>query len=182
MSCIIIMQRKYSEVVKYAPSFQSIDTRKNNRVDNNNQKVSPVDLNRPSYSPAAVYNNSSNNQIITPANYTNDVALTRNASFQGPQRRSLPSFYAKINNVQVLNSPVMDSREQANGFRSNPQMNQNTMPSKIDNGGFSYDQQQLYSPQIHPSRNRNFQVGQNAENVRKSMISAHNTPGKLSFF
>lgn len=35
----------------------------------------------------------------------------------------------------------MDSREQANGFRSNPQMNQNTMPSKIDNGGFSYDQQ-----------------------------------------
>ena len=78
------MQRKYSEVVKYVPSFQPIDTRKNNRFDNSNQKVSPVDINRPSYSPAAVYNNSSNNQILTPANYTNDIGLTRNASFQGP--------------------------------------------------------------------------------------------------
>lgn len=78
------MQRKYSEVVKYAPSFQSIDTRKNNRVDNNNQKVSPVDLNRPSYSPAAVYNHSGNNQLLPQANLTNDAGLTRNSSFQGP--------------------------------------------------------------------------------------------------
>lgn len=36
----------------------------------------------------------------------------------------------------------MDSKEQnANSFRNNTQVNQNTIPTKIENDGFNYDQQ-----------------------------------------
>ncbi len=79
----------------------------------------------------------------------------------------------------------MDSREQnTNGFRSNLQMNQNTIiPPRFDSQNFIHEQpQELYSPQIPPNRNRQFQVGQNTENVRKSMITTHNSPAKFDFF
>lgn len=79
----------------------------------------------------------------------------------------------------------MDSREQnTNGFRSNLQMNQNiTIPPRIESQNFIHDHtQELYSPQIPPNRNRQFQVGQNSENVRKSMITTHNSPAKFDFF
>jgi len=79
----------------------------------------------------------------------------------------------------------VDSREQnTNGFRSNLQMNQNTIiPPRFDSQNFIHEQpQELYSPQIPPNRNRQFQVGQNTENVRKSMITTHNSPAKFVDF
>lgn len=36
------MQRKYSEVVKFTPNFQELESRRNNKNDGSNQKHSPV--------------------------------------------------------------------------------------------------------------------------------------------
>lgn len=64
------------------------------------------------------------------------------------------------------------------------QINQNTtIPPRYDRQNYIHEPtQELYSPQIPPNRNRQFQVGQNTENVRKSMITTHNSPAKFDFF
>lgn len=76
------MQRKYSEVVNYVPSFQELQARRNSRMENNNQKLSPVEVNRPSFSPS-VYPTTQYHQFLAPNNMPQDINLTRNSSFQG---------------------------------------------------------------------------------------------------
>lgn len=52
--CIIYMHRKYSEVVNFVPNFPATQYRPSSREPVNNNKLSPAENGRPSYSPNIV--------------------------------------------------------------------------------------------------------------------------------
>jgi hypothetical protein len=85
------MQRKYSEVVNYIPSFPNMELRNNNRELPTNPKLSPPEPYRPNHSPT-VYANTQFQPFLTP-NQIPPSSMTNTPTFDFVERRSLPTFH-----------------------------------------------------------------------------------------